>query len=128
MGTNDTNELVYPELSYVVMGVLFDVHNALGTKYQEKHYQRAIEIRLKELHIPYIREMPIRVQFNGADLGAFFIDFVIDGKIVLEIKRVWNISDDDVKQVLRYLRATGMRLGIIANFRHKSLESRRVLN
>jgi hypothetical protein len=56
MVTNITNKekLIYPKLSYVIMGILFEVHNKLGTKYQEKHYQKAIEIKLKELNIPYI--------------------------------------------------------------------------
>ncbi len=51
--TNNKEKLVYPELSYILMGVLFDVHNKLGTKYQEKHYQRTVEIKLKELGILY---------------------------------------------------------------------------
>ena len=66
MPTNFTNKrkLVYPELSYILMGILFEVHNKLGTKYQEKHYQRAIEIKLKELNIPYKREVKVNVKFG----------------------------------------------------------------
>lgn len=128
MTTNSTNKLVYPELSYILMGILFEVHNKLGTKYQEKHYQRAIEIKLKELKIPYHREAPVKLKFGSEDLGLFLLDFTVDDKIVLEIKRVWRITDDEIKQVLRYLKVTGLKLGIIANFRHKRLEFRRVLN
>lgn len=128
LDTNITNtELLYPELSYLLVGILFEVHNTLGTKYQEKHYQRAIEIKLKELKIPYQREMRIEANFNGEKLGTFSADFVIDGKILLETKLVWRISQDDVKQVLRYLEAAGLKLGLIANFRHQSLEFRRVV-
>ncbi len=130
MATNITNKekLVYPELSYILMGILFEVHNKLGTKYQEKHYQRAIEIKLKELNIPYQRELKIKLEFGKEELGDFFIDFVVDNKILLEIKKVWKISQDDIKQVLRYLRAAKLKLGIIANFKHKRLEFRRVLD
>ncbi|MBU3901121.1 GxxExxY protein [Patescibacteria group bacterium] len=129
MPTNSTNDkLVYPELSYVLMGILFEIHNKLGTKYQEKHYQKAVEIKLKELKIPYQREAKVNIEFNGEELGEFFIDFIIDGKIILELKRIWKITADDIKQVLRYLKATNLKLGIIVNFRHQRLESRRVLN
>jgi GxxExxY protein len=85
MVTNITNEkkLVYPELSYILMGILFEVHNKLGTKYQEKHYQRAIEIKLKELNIPYKREVKVNVEFGKENLGEFFIDFIIKNKIIL---------------------------------------------
>lgn len=130
MVTNDTNKkaLIYPELSYTLMGILFEIHNKLGTKYQEKHYQRAVEIRLKSLKIPYQREARVKVEFDNEKLGDFLIDFVIDNKIVLETKRVWKISQDDVKQVLRYLKSMNMKLGIIANFMHKRLEFKRIVN
>jgi GxxExxY protein len=110
------------------MGILFEVHNKLGTKYQEKHYQKAIEIKLRELKIAHERELAIKVEFCKEELGEFFLDFVIDKKIVLEVKRIWKITQNDVKQVLRYLKATGLKLGIIANFRHSRLEYRRILN
>jgi len=110
------------------MGILFEVHNKLGTKYQEKHYQKAVETKLKKLNIPYEREKAIKVDFDGEDLGDFFTDFVIDGKIIVELKKVWRITQDDIKQVLRYLDALNLRLGIIANFKHKCLEYHRILN
>jgi len=110
------------------MGILFEVHNKLGTKYQEKHYQRAVEIKLEELKIPFEREKKIDVQFDDEKLGDFFVDFVIDNKIILETKMIWRISRNDVKQVLRYLKAVNLKLGIIANFKHQRLEFVRVLN
>ena len=130
MTTNLTNKekVIYPELSYTLMGILFEVHNKLGTKYQEKHYQKAIEIKLKELNIPYKREEKVTIEFGKEKLGEFYIDFIINDKIILEIKKVWKITQDDIKQVLRYLKATNLKLAIIANFRHKKLEYRRVLN
>lgn len=126
--TNIKEKLIYPELSYQIMGILFEVHNKLGTKYQEKHYQNAIESKLKELDIPYQREAKINVKFNDEDLGEFHADFIIDNKLILELKKVWKITQDDIKQVLRYLDALKLKLGIIANFKHKRLEYRRILN
>ena len=110
------------------MGILFEVHNKLGTKYQEKHYQKAIQTKLEEIKIPFEREKQLKVEFEGKTLGEFFADFVIDDKIILEVKTVWVITSDDIKQVLRYLDALKLKLGIIANFKHKMLGYRRVLN
>lgn len=110
------------------MGILFEVHNKLGTKYQEKHYQRAIEIKFKELNIPYKREVKVSIKFGKEDLGGFFIDFIIDDKIISEVKKVWKITENDVKQVLRYLQATNFKLAILVNFKHHRLEYRRILN
>ena len=121
-------ELIYPELSYILMGILFEVHNKLGTKYQEKHYQRAIQTKLEEVRIPYEKEKQIKVDFEGNELGKFFADFVIDDKIILETKKIWKITNDDIKQVLRYLNALNLKLAIIANFQHQKLEYIRVLN
>lgn len=130
LNTNITDEskLIYPELSYILTGILFEVSNKLGTKYQEKHYQKAIEIKLKESKIPHEREKQIKIDFGDEELGEFFLDFIIDDKIVLEIKKVWRITRDDIKQVLRYLKAAKLKLGIIANFKHQKVEIRRIVN
>ena len=122
------DKLIYPELSYILTGILFEVHNKLGTKYQEKHYQRAIEIKLKELKIPYQKELGVDINFENEKIGKLFIDFLIDNKIVLEIKKTPVITKDHIKQVLRYLNALNLKLGIIANFQHKKLDYVRVLN
>jgi len=121
-------ELIYPELSYILMGILFEVHNKLGTKYQEKHYQRAIEIKLKELKISYQKEAKVDINFGKEKIGKLFVDFVVDNKIVLEIKKIPKITEDHIKQVLRYLNTLNLKLGIIANFQHQKLEYIRVLN
>ncbi|MBC7073929.1 GxxExxY protein [Candidatus Parcubacteria bacterium] len=115
-------------MSYILMGILFEVHNKLGTKYQEKHYQRAIEIKLKELKIPYQKELGIDINFGKEKIGKLFIDFVIANKIILEVKKTPAITKDHIKQVLRYLNALNLKLGIITNFQHKKLEYKRVIN
>lgn len=120
-------ELLYPELSYELMGVLFEVHNKLGTKYQEKHYQRAVETKLRALNIPYKREVKMEVMFEGNKIGDFYADFVINDKILLETKMILKITTDEVKQVLRYMDALDLKLAIIANFKHPRLETKRVV-
>lgn len=110
------------------MGILFEVHNKLGNKYQEKHYQKAIAIKLGKYSLLDKKEVQIKTKFEDEELGEFFADFIINNQILLETKVIWKISQNDIKQVLRYLEATGLKLGIIANFKHNKLEFRRVLN
>lgn len=119
--------LIHPELSYRIMGILFEVHNKLGSKYQEKHYQRAIEIKLKSADFTFRREKKVSVEFEGRRLGNFYVDFIVENKIIVEIKTVAAITNDMIRQVLRYLESTNLKLAIIANFRHSPLECRRVV-
>lgn len=120
-------DLLYPQLSYTIMGLLFEIHNKLGTKYQEKHYQKAFETKLKKLKIPCQKEFEIKIDFEGEKLGDFFIDFIVDNKIIVEFKKVWRITEDDIKQTLRYIEATDLKLAIVANFKHERLEYRRIV-
>ena len=121
-------KLVYPELSYKLLGVCFDVHTELGGKYQEKYYQRAVEIRLQELNIPYKKELVVDLEFSGKKIGKYFLDFVIDGKIVLELKAAPGFLRSDFRQVSAYLKAKNLKLGILINFRGAKLTYKRILN
>ena len=122
------NGLIYPDLSYKLMGILFKVHRKLGNSYQEKYYQRAIESELKSQKIDYNRELLIRLNYDGTDIGKYFLDFVIDRKIALEIKAVPVLKDQYFNQVLAYLDSAKLKLGIIANFRPERLFYKRLVN
>ncbi len=126
MATNA--KLIYPELSYKLLGLLFKVHGKLGSSYQEKYYQRAIEQELTLQKIPFQREVPIDVEYSGIKLGKHFLDFTIDNKIVLETKAEPKITPDFIGQVISYLKSAKLPLGIIANFRTPRLTYRRIIN
>lgn len=123
-----TNKVIYPELSYDIVGILFKVHNELGNKYQEKYYQRAIEIGLKSRNIKYSKEIPVNLKYENEAIGKYLLDFLIENKIILEIKAIPRLRPGDFKQVLAYLKAKNLKLGIIANFRSEKLTFHRVLN
>ncbi len=123
-----TNELIYGDLSYKLMGILFTVHRKLGNSYQEKYYQRATALALDEAKIPYEREVMINLSFNNQSIGKYYLDFVIDDKIALEIKAVPRINDEYYQQLLAYLDAANLKLGIVANFRTKRLTYKRLIN
>jgi GxxExxY protein len=88
------SELIYGDLSYKLMGILFKVHRKLGSSYQEKYYQRAITLALDEAKIPYEREVMINLSINNQNIGKYYLDFVINKKIALEIKAVPRINDE----------------------------------
>lgn len=124
-----TNELIYPEESYKIIGIAMEIHRNLGNIYQEKHYQKAFEEKLKKLGIPFDREKRITVKTkDNCEIGDFLVDFIVYNKILLEFKRVNFIHYNDIKQILRYLDATNLKLGIIINFKLKRLQYRRIIN
>lgn len=120
--------IVQKELSYKIVGILFSVHSALGNRYQEKYYQRAIEVALQDAKLQYQKELQIDLTFHNKKIGKYLLDFLIESAIILEVKTVPNLEPKDFKQVLAYLRANNKELGILANFRTERLIYRRVLN
>lgn len=120
--------IIEPELSYKIVGILFEVHSVLDHGHHERYYQRACEIEFKKEGIKYVREFKVDFDYKGKSLGKYFIDFVIEDKIVLELKVVEELTKVEIGQVLRYLRKTNKQLGILANFGKSSLEYKRILN
>jgi GxxExxY protein len=121
-------KIIQKDLSYKLMGILFSVQNQLGNRYQEKHYQRAIEVALKGEKISFKRELPVDLMFNEEKIGKFFLDFLIENEVVLEVKTVDRLKPKDFKQILAYLIANNLELGILVNFRTDKLIYKRILN
>lgn len=119
--------LVYPELSYQIVGVLFEVHTALGNRYQEKYYQRAVAVKLRNYNISFKKEISVDLVIDGEKIGKYFLDFLIEEKVILELKAKLSFTKNDYRQVQAYLKATNLKLGILANFYCESLEYKRIL-
>ena len=121
MNTNDTNEkLIQPRLSYLITGVCFDVHNRHGRFCRERQYCDAIEKRLEELSIPYQREYTVGDSGNR-------LDFLIDGKVILEVKARPFLLKEDYYQLQRYLQIIGIKLGLLVNFRSRYIKPKRII-
>ena len=123
-----TQKVIYPELSYRIIGILFKVHRELGWEYQEKYYQRAVSLALAEGGIKFKERLKVPLNFNSKSIGYYELDFLIEDKIILELKAAPRINRQNIRQVLAYLKAENLKLGIIANFRTPSLKYIRVLN
>lgn len=105
-----------------------DIHRQLGNRYQEKYYQRAIAVALKRNCLDFKQELSVSLKYAGEKIGRYSLDFLIEDKVVLEIKCVPELKPVDFKQILAYLKAKRIELGILANFRPESLVYKRILN
>jgi GxxExxY protein len=121
-------KVIHPELSYQIMKIAFEVHNQLGPGFSEEFYERAIVIELENQNIPYERQKVIQVFYKGKVLGTYRLDLVIDGKIILELKAVSALNDTFKQQTLSYLKATGLKLGLLINFGAARVESVWIVN
>jgi|SRR3989344_1900193 len=120
-------ELVLPELSYKVVGTLFKVYNELGAGYQERYYQRAVARALNEAGFNFREQVMVPLTFRGESIGRYFIDFVVEDALALEIKATPRFYPRDIKQLLAYLKAADIELGVLAAFSKNDLKLKRIL-
>lgn len=121
-------ELLYKDLTEQIIAICFQVYNQIGYGYPEKIYQKAIELEFKKIGIDYKREVYSKILYDGQIVGKFFLDFLVDGKVALELKVRRNIYESDWIQLLNYLKATDLKVGILAVFTKYKVEIKRVVN
>jgi GxxExxY protein len=121
-------DILFKDESYKIIGACFEVHNILGHGFSEAVYKDALEIELAKLKIPFVREKAFAIIYKEQKLRHFFVaDFVVYDNIILEIKIGSYIGDPYIKQTINYLKASGLRLGIVINFGLSKLESQRIV-
>jgi len=121
-------EIIYKELSYQIMGLVFNVFKDLSYGYREKIYQRALASEFLKAKIEYKMERPVRIIYNNRFIGKYFLDFVVENKIVLELKIANDFYVRDIKQVFSYLKATDLRLGILIIINKNGVKFKRIVN
>src|SRR3989344_5213518 len=121
-------DLAYPELSYKIMGILFNVWSEMGYGHKEKFYQKAIENEFKNAGIVFNRELPVKITYNNEPVGILYYDFLVENKIVVEIKVRNYFSVKDINQLYSYLKAKNLKLGILAHFTKSGVKYKRVVN
>ena len=110
-----------------IIGAAFEVSNILGAGFLEQVYRRALAKELKLRGLDARQEVPFRVVYKGDDMGTYMADLVVDGLVVVELKAVEALGSSHVGQVLNYLRASGLKVGLLLNFGRPKVEIRRVL-
>ena len=118
---------IYEDLTSKIIGAAIKVHKELGSAYEEKIYQRALQIEFQKIGIKSVRESEVDIQYSGIGVGKKKLDFVIENKIVVELKKADEINNVHVAQVASYLQALGLKLGLILNFGLSKLQIKRVI-
>ena len=122
-----TKEILYPDISYKIIGAAMEVHRSLGNGFLEKVYENALMVMFNEIPLMATQQTPIKVVFRNEIIGNYIADILIEDKIILELKTVDNITNIHRAQALNYLKATGLKLAIIINFKNQSLEYERLV-
>ncbi len=122
------SEIIFKEESYKVIGVCMEVHRNLGIGFKEPVYKDALEVEFKNQQIPFIREKQYKIEYKGVILQhKYYADFIVYNSIILEVKSAAFIIDNFVAQTINYLKASAIKLGIIANFGERSFRHKRVV-
>jgi GxxExxY protein len=119
---NDNEKIFHKDLSCKIIQLALEVHNELGCGFLEKVYENALMMLLERENIPAKQQAPADVYFHEKVIGQYFADILVDNKLILELKTVDTIANVHRAQVLNYLRATGIKLGLIMNFAKPKFE------
>ena len=120
-------ELLYKDLTFAVIGAAMEVHRILGPGFLEAVYQLALERELTVRGIVFEKQARLPVTYKDVFVGEYIADFIIDGKLIVEIKAVSNFNSQHQAQAMHYLAAQGCRLALLLNFGTGSLQHRRVI-
>ena len=110
-----------------VIGAVFEVANSLGAGFMEKVYERALLRELAALGIPALPQVSYSVLYKGQCVGEYFADIVVEGALVIELKCVDRLGNEQTAQCLNYLKASGMELCLLVNFQRARVEIQRIV-
>lgn len=120
--------VLHPELSYKITGILFDVFNTLGSGHKEKIYQQSVAAALTEANIKFAEQVYVPIQYKGRKVGTYYLDFLIEDKIILELKQGKFLPKSVYRQVIGYLQVLNLELAIIGCFAFDCVVPRRIIN
>ncbi len=116
-------DLIYPDEVYALVGAAMEVHTRLGCGFLEAVYQEALEIELTARGIPYTSQKEIVIAYKGTPLKKTYVaDLVAYGKIIVELKALDSLTGREEAQLINYLKATGMEVGVLLNFGGRKLD------
>jgi GxxExxY protein len=116
------------ELTYKINGCAIKVHNTLGNGFQEVIYQRCLAIELERAGISFQREQEHEIYYEGIHVGTRRADFVVEGKVIVELKALVNLEDVHLAQAKNYVVAYDFPIGLLINFGATSLQFKKIFN
>lgn len=117
----------FDDLSNKIIRSAIEVHKKLGPGFLESIYQEALPIQLEKDGMKFESQKEIKIYFEGRVVGIHKLDLVVEGKVILELKTVRSFDDSHMAQVLSYLKATGLKIGLLLNFAKATLDIKRVV-
>lgn len=121
-------DLIYPELSYKLVGLAYDVFNELGHGHLEKIYQKAYAKELTEAEIIFKEQAPYQVIYKEEVIGNNYLDFLIENKVIIELKRSDFHSKKYIDQISNYIKVSNLKLAILINFTSNGVRIKRIVN
>lgn len=120
--------MLYEDLTRKILEACFEVSKELGAGFLESVYEKALLVALKQKRIRADSQVPLTVKFRGIVVGEFFVDILVEGKVLIELKTVSSFTKEHFAQVINYLKATGIQVGLLISFGKPKLEYRRFSN
>jgi len=124
MDRQDT-DLKYEQITKSVIGCAFEVINELGAGFLESVYEKALLLALRQKGLSAISQYPVKVMFRGECVGDFYVDIFVEDKVIVELKAIKTILPEHQAQIINYLNATGIEVGLLINFGNSKLEYKR---
>jgi GxxExxY protein len=116
------------QITYKIIGASMKVHNTLGNGFQEVIYQRCLAIELRRSELEFVREQEQTIFYDGIKVGTRRADFIVESKVIIELKAVINLEDAHLAQAKNYLVAYDFEVGLLINFGSTSLQYKKIFN
>ena len=126
-GDKAEEKILFKELSYEIVSAAIQVWKTLGYGFLEKVYENSMAIELGKRGVAFQQQKPVKVFYDEQLVGDYYADLMVDGKVILELKCAKAVDNAHIAQTLNYLKATGIRLGLILNFGPEKMEFKRVI-
>ena len=121
-------ELIYADECYRIIGIIFAVFNEVGFGYKENFYQKAIAKAFEKNSIDFKEQLRAKVKFKDEEIGILILDFLVLGKIIIELKQKRYFSQRDINQLYSYLKAMNLKLGLLVYFTKDGVRYKRIVN
>lgn len=119
-------ELLHKEITDKILKAFYTVYNVLGYGFLEKVYGNALHIELAKMGLKVVKQHPIKVQYDGQQVGEYFADLIVEDLVIVELKAAEGIVEEHEHQLLNYLKATTIEVGLLLNFGRKPQFKRKV--